>query len=192
MGLFKGMAASKERQKAKAFFDNGMNEAGSTRDTRKMKAVLGNRTRAFIDLTFIEGAQKTQKYIEALDHANATGGKAPQKPVAASYKEVRTVGGKVWVYLPQHYTNQFFSMGSRYQQNSLTRNRAVQLATHLATELSEELALDHPISPLEFLVNEVLEDQTTDEVAEEDEPNDKGADGATDEEASGGQTHESP
>ena len=58
MGLFKGMKDSRERQKAKAFYDTATSEPSNARDARKTKSILGNRCNAFIDLTFIEGAKK--------------------------------------------------------------------------------------------------------------------------------------
>jgi hypothetical protein len=58
MGLFKGMKDSRERQKAKAFYDAATSEPSNARDARKTKSILGNRCNAFIDLTFIEGAKK--------------------------------------------------------------------------------------------------------------------------------------
>ena len=96
MGLFKGIKQSKERQKAKAFYESAFNLPAGTRETRKLRSVLGNRTSAFIDMTFIDGAKQTEAYVEAM---NASGGNLPEKPTAPCYREVRTVGGNVWVYL---------------------------------------------------------------------------------------------
>ena len=64
------------------------------------------------------------------------------------------MGGKVWVYLPQSYTNQIFALGSKYQQDMVTKDRAIELTTTIADEITASLELDHPIRPLEFLVNE--------------------------------------
>ena len=61
MSLFKGLKESKERKKARDFFDNAPKLKGDPREIRKLKALLG-RTTAFIDTTFIEGAETMQKW----------------------------------------------------------------------------------------------------------------------------------
>ena len=80
MGLFKGIKQSKERQKAKAFYETAFNLPDGTRETRKLRSVLGNRTSAFIDMTFIDGAKQTEAYIEAMNASGATRQKNLQLP----------------------------------------------------------------------------------------------------------------
>ena len=154
MGLFKGMKDSREQKKAKAFYDNALNPSRNAGDARRTKSILGNRCSAFINLTFIEGAKKTTDYIEAAMEAKSKGRPNPPQPSTSAYKEVRTMGGKVWVYLPQSYTNQLFALGSKYQQEMVNKDRAIELATAITDEITENLELDHPIRPLQFLVNE--------------------------------------
>ena len=77
MSLFKGIKQSKERQKAKAFYESAANLPAGTRETRKLRSVIGNRTAAFIDMTFIDGARRTEAYIEAM---NAQGKESAEKP----------------------------------------------------------------------------------------------------------------
>ena len=98
MGLFKGMKQTKERQKAKAFYDRSATLPPGSRETRKLRSVLGNRVTAFIDLTFIDGAKRTEAYLAAAQVALAQGKSAPEKPKAACYREVKTVGGAVFMY----------------------------------------------------------------------------------------------
>jgi hypothetical protein len=173
MGLFKGMKDSRERQKAKAFYDAATSEPSNARDARKTKSILGNRCNAFIDLTFIEGAKKTTAYIEAATKARSEGKPAPPQPSTSAYKEVRTMGGKVWVYLPQNYANEIFVLGSKYQQDLIAKDRVIELAKSIADELTEALELDHPLIPLGFLVNEAEEEKEEPEVdldLDDDEP----------------------
>ena len=80
MGLFTGMKRTKERQKAKSFYERSASLPPTSRETRKLRSVLGNRTTAFIDLTFIDGAKRTEAYIEATHVALAP---APYPPRAA-------------------------------------------------------------------------------------------------------------
>jgi hypothetical protein len=162
MGLFKGMKDSREQQKAKAFYDNGSNNSNNSRDSRKTKSILGNRCSAFINLTFIEGANKTVAYIEEATLAQSQGKPIPPQPSTSAYKEVRTMGGKVWVYLPQSYTNQIFALGSKYQQDIVSKDRALEIAASIADEITQTLELDHPINPLQFLVSDEEEEAVED------------------------------
>ena len=168
MGLFEGMKKTKERQKAKSFYDRSASLPPTSRETRKLRSVLGNRTTAFIDLTFIDGAKRTQAYIEATQIALAQGKPAPEKPAIPCYREVKTVGGSVWVYLPQNYCDQFFMLGSKYQQSAITPAAVLEISYTLAQEISESLLLDHPITPLRFLAND-LASSNTDESEESEE-----------------------
>jgi hypothetical protein len=154
MGLFKGMKQSKERQKAKAFYESAANLPADSRETRKLRSVLGNRTTAFIDMTFIDGAKRTEAYAEALAAAKTHGGEPPAKPVAPCFREVKTVGGAVWVYLPQSYCDQFFILGSKYQQSIITPAAVIEISETLTKEIAEALLLDHPLTPLQFLTGD--------------------------------------
>ena len=160
MGLFKGIKQTKERQKAKSFYDSSSSLPPTSRETRKLRSVLGNRLTAFIDLTFIDGAKRTQAYIEAAEAALAQGKSAPEKPAVPCYREVKTVGGAVWVYLPQNYCDQFFNLGSKYQQSAITPAAVLEVSSALAQEISESLLLDHPITPLQFLANDIASSNT--------------------------------
>ena len=60
MGLFKGLTASKERQKAKAFYEKALDLAGNPREIRRIKAIIGNRTKAFFDMTFFSATSETK------------------------------------------------------------------------------------------------------------------------------------
>ncbi len=166
MALFKGIKQSKERQKAKAFYESASNLPNGTRETRKLRSVLGNRTSAFIDMTFIDGAKRTEAYIESMN----TQGKAADKPKAPCYREVRTVGGTVWVYLPQSYCDQYFTLGSKYQQSIITPASVFEVSDTLAHEISEALSLDHQITPLQFLNNATGSDDTGAGESEETDP----------------------
>jgi len=167
MGLFKGMKQSKERQKARAFYESAANLPADSRETRKLRSVLGNRTSAFIDMTFIDGAKRTEAYVDALEAAKAHGGAQPEKPTAPCYREVKTVGGAVWVYLPQSYCDQFFALGSKYQQSVITPAAVLEITETLSKEIAEALFLDHPLTTLQFLAGD--EDESPSQESEESE-----------------------
>ncbi len=154
MILFKGIAESKERKKAKDFFETTSKLKGDPREIRKLKTVLAARTTAFIDTTFIEGADTMQKWQD--QHPDE-----PYKPNALSpaYKQIKTLAGTVTVYLPQKYTNLFFDLGIRYQSARLTKNAVLELADEATSEITLLLDLDNPIFALAFLRSEDIDDQ---------------------------------
>ena len=175
MGLFKGLTASKERQKAKSFYEKALNLTGNPRDIRRIKAIIGNRIKAFFDLTFVEGAKKTEAHQNAIAEAKSAGKEEPQAPFSSAYKQVNTLSGKIWVYIPQQMTNKIFDLGSKYQLELITKGQALEVAQSLADELTSTLDLDHPIEPLTFLAESsatltVSEDQLSEEVQESMEP----------------------
>ena len=151
MGLFKGLTASKERQKAKAFYEKALHLTGNPREIRRIKAIIGNRTKAFFDMTFVEGAKKTEAHQQAVLEAKATGKSEPQAPFSSAYKQVKTLSGTIWVYIPQQITNRIFELGSKYQLELVTKGQALEVGQSIADDLTNTLELDHPIEALAFL-----------------------------------------
>ena len=151
MGLFKGLTASKERQKAKAFYEKALHLTGNPREIRRIKAIIGNRTKAFFDMTFVEGAKKTEAHQQAVLEASATGKPEPELPFSSAYKQVKTLSGTIWVYIPQQVTNQIFDLGSKYQLELVTKGQALEVGQSIADDLTNTLELDHPIEALAFL-----------------------------------------
>ena len=158
MGLFKGLKASKERKKAKEFYSEIPRMNAEKRELRKLKAVLSARLTAFIDKTFIEGAEIISNWQEKGSEGR------PPAMFSSAFKDVKTIGGTVTVYLPQKYTNIYFELGSKYQSALLTKNQVIALADSTAAEVSDSLTLENPIVPLAFL-------RIEDEEAGEDEEN---------------------
>ena len=152
MGLFKGLTASKERQKAKAFYEKALHLTGNPREIRRIKAIIGNRSKAFFNMTFVEGAKKTEVYQKSLAEAQIAGKQEPQEPFSSAYKQVKTVSGTIWVYIPQQITNKIFNLGSKYQLEMITKGQAIEVGQSIADELTDTLELDHPIEALGFLL----------------------------------------
>ena len=140
MGLFKGLTASKERQKAKAFYEKALHLTGNPREIRRVKAIIGNRTKAFFNMTFVEGAKKTEAHQKSLAEAQIAGKQEPQEPFSSAYKQVKTVGGTIWVYIPQQVTNKIFNLGSKYQLEMITKGQAIEVGQSIADELADSAA----------------------------------------------------
>ena len=180
MGLFKGLTASKERQKAKAFYEKALDLTGNPREIRRVKAIIGNRTKAFFDMTFVEGAKKTEAHQLAMSQAQASGKTEPQEPFSSAYKQVKTISGTIWVYIPQQITNKIFNLGSKYQLELITKSQALEVGQSIADELTTTLELDHPIEALAFLgeSSTVISSDDTDSEDYEDDRGDNDDDEA--------------
>ena len=86
------------------------------------------------------------------DRAQIAGKQEPQEPFSSAYKQVKTVSGTIWVYIPQQITNKIFNLGSKYQLEMITKGQAIEVGQSIADELTDILELDHPIEALGFLL----------------------------------------
>ena len=145
MALFKGLKETKERKKAKSFYEQMPKLSGDPREVRKLRALISARLTGFIDMTFIEGAKDMERFQESGTAGTNSGG------FSSAYKAVKTVGGVVVVYLPQKYTNFFYELGANYQSAQLTKIRVIELADDTSKEISQSLVLDNELCPLGFL-----------------------------------------
>ncbi len=145
MELLGGIKKKTEQRKAYKFYQQMPKLQGHPRELRKLRSLMNSRLTAFIDTTFIEGAKKTESLQDA--HKPVSSLKLESSP----YKEVKTLGGVVYVYLPAKYSNYFFELGSLYQRALLTINQVLELADNISSEISGSLRLDRTIYPLNFL-----------------------------------------
>jgi hypothetical protein len=146
MSLLKGFKEKKDKKSAKSFYLRMPKLNGDPREVRKLRSLISARITAFIDTTFVDGAQKT----EALQITYA--GVFPGLNLeSAPFKYVKTLGGMVCVYLPPKYANYFFELGSLYQRGSLTINQVIEFADEICLEISTSLNLSNTVTALNFL-----------------------------------------
>ena len=157
MSLLKGFKEKKEKKNAKSFYLRMPTLKGDPREVRKLRSLISARLTAFIDTTFVDGAQKT----EALQITYA--GVFPGLQMSsAPFKYVKTLGGVVCVYLPPKYSNYFFELGSLYQRGSLTINQVIEFADQICLEISTSLNIETTIASLNFLRSDSDEDSNED------------------------------
>ena len=154
MSLFKDLADSKEKRKAKAFYESVVALSEDSKESRKLRALIGNRSKAFFDQTFVEGAKKTESHQQAKEAGNKSAVLPASLKHSSPYKQVKTVSGTVWVYLPEKITNEIFELGCKYQSGLISRPQAIEVAESIAKQISEALELDQKIIPLAFLSEE--------------------------------------
>ena len=145
MSILGGFKKKAEQQKALAFYQQLGDLKGDPREVRKLRSIMIGRLTAFIDSTFVDGAKQTEAFQESGQPISSL------SLQSSSYKDVKTLGGIVCVYLPDKYTKFFCELGSRYQLSSLTLNQVVELADEMCNEISASLRLDREILPLNFL-----------------------------------------
>ena len=162
MSIFKDLADSKEKRKAKAFYDQVVTLSKTSKDSRKFRALIGNRTKAFFDQTFVDGAKKTETHQKAEEAGNKTAVLPASLKHSSPYKQVKTVSGTVWVYLPEKLTNEIFELGCKYQSGVVSKHQAIEVAESIADKIADTLDLDNRIIPLALLSEDTsLEEEST-------------------------------
>lgn len=153
MSLLKNIKEKKQKQAAKSLYDRMPKINGDPREIRKLRSLITARIIAFIDTTFIKGAKDT----EALQDKNA--GIFPGLQMnSAAYKNIKTIGGVVCVYLPSQHSNYFYELGSLYQRENLTINQVIEFADEMCGKISTSLDLDTNITALSFLRSDSTQD----------------------------------
>ena len=162
MSIFKDLADSKEKRKAKAFYDQVITLSKTSKDSRKLRALIGNRTKAFFDQTFVEGAKKTETHQKAEEAGNKTAVLPASLKHSSPYKQVKTVSGTVWVYLPEKITIEIFELGCKYQSGIVSKDQAIEVAESIADNITDTLDLDSKIVPVTFLSEDIsVEEENT-------------------------------
>ena len=161
MSVFKDLADSKEKRKAKAFYDQVVTLSKTSKDSRKLRALIGNRTKAFFDQTFVEGAKKTETHQDAKESGNKSAVLPASLKHSSPYKQVKTVSGTVWVYLPEKITDEIFELGCRYQSGLVSKDQAIEVAETIANKIADTLDLDNKLIPLAFLSEQDSQEEDT-------------------------------
>ena len=106
----------------------------------------------------MEGAKKTETHQDAKEAGNKTAVLPASLKISSPYKQVKTISGTVWVYLPEKITTEIFELGCKYQSGLVSKEQAIEVAD----KITDTLDLDHKLIPLAFLPEETsLEDNDT-------------------------------
>ena len=165
MSILGSIKKKGDRKKAETFYHQMPKLNGDPREIRKLRSLMSARLTAFIDTTFVDGAKKTESFQDSKTPLSTLKLKSP------AYKNVKTLGGIVCVYLPSKYSDYFFELGSLYQRASLTINQVLELADEISAEISASLNLDRPIQALNFLrsADSADSEEESKKAAEDDE-----------------------
>lgn len=143
-------------KRAKATFEKVAELKADTREARTARMRLGLLCRAHLDKTFIAGAEQTAEWQELAMMAISQGKPQPEPPMASCYQKIKSGENEIYVYLPEEYVQEAFTLGSKYQRTDISAQQAIDTMQALANQISYyELKLDEPFQALRFLRDEL-------------------------------------
>lgn len=159
-----------EMKQAQALFEKVVALKTDTHEAQRTRVRMGMLCRAHLDKTFIAGAEETADWQVRASKALAEGEPAPDLPFASEFQKIRAGASEIYVYLPEDYINEAFSLGAKYQKTEITATKAIDAMQALANQISHsELRLKEPFVVMNFL---------REELASQDAQNETGSDGA--------------
>ena len=174
-------------EQAEADFEEAKREK-LTEKNRAFKMKIAHRTRAHIDLTFIEGAQKLGKFHQANLTAIAKQLEGPDKPSYTPFQKIKTLDSEVTAYLPNFEAQQIFDLGGKYQTQQINVSEALKAVQSIADSIFHNFDISVSLSTLGFLRDEIernpslaksepaAENKTTSSTNKDTTANDKGDD----------------
>lgn len=153
--LFKNSEAD-AHTRAKAVFEKIVEVPIDNPEARSMRVRVGLLSRAFLDATFIEGAEKTDAYEMSAMLAISQAKPRPEPPVATEYQTVQSTSGPVVAYLPMEYAEEAFSLGALYQKTEISAEQAISAMQTMADKIFlQDIKMAQPFQVLQFLREEV-------------------------------------
>ena len=141
-------------EQAEADFEEAKREK-LTEKNRAFKMKIAHRTRAHIDLTFIEGAQKLGKYHQANLTAIAQQLEGPERPSYTPFQKIKTLDSEVIAYLPNFEAQQIFDLGGKYQIQKINVSEALTAVQSIADTIFHDFDISVSLSTLGFLRDEI-------------------------------------
>jgi hypothetical protein len=147
--------ASVQREAQKKY-DQVLEDSATHKGRRRPRIQMAMLCRAFLDRTFIDGAEQSVLYIDKLEQAITMGLDMPKEPEPKTYQKVASSMGPVWTYAPDIYAKEAFSLGRAYQSMEIDAHQAIDSMQSLIDRLCHyELRLEDSISALQFLREEI-------------------------------------
>ena len=154
--IFKKITPPAELQKlALMKFEKVQLESSSSNATRRSKIQMALLCRAFLDRTFIDGAEQSALYIDKVELALATGAPMPSMAKSKLYQKIASSTGSVWTYAPEIYGAEAFNLGRSYQSIEIDAFEAIDSMQAVIDRLCQyELRLEETFEALTFLREE--------------------------------------
>ena len=154
--IFKKITPPAELQKlALMKFEKVQLQSSSSTATRGSKIQMALLCRAFLDRTFINGAEQSALYIDKVELALATGAPMPSMAKSKLYQKIASSTGSVWTYAPDIYGAEAFNLGRSYQSIEIDAFEAIDSMQAVIDRLCQyELRLEETFEALRFLREE--------------------------------------
>ena len=154
--IFKKITPPAELQKlALMKFEKVQLQSSSSTATRRSKIQMALLCRAFLDRTFIDGAEQSALYIDKVELALATGAPMPSMATSKLYQKIASSTGSVWTYAPEIYGAEAFNLGRSYQSIEIDAFEAIDSMQAVIDRLCQyELRLEETFEALRFLREE--------------------------------------
>ena len=123
--IFSRNSPEDEMKRAKVAYEKVAELKSDSRDARSARMRMGLLCRAHLDKTFIAGAEQTADWQELAMMALSQGKPQPELPQASCYQKIKSGENEVFVYLPEEYVQEAFSLGSKYQRTDLSAQQAI-------------------------------------------------------------------
>lgn len=147
-----------EMKQAQATFEKVTQLRSDTRETRSARIRLGLLCRAHLDKTFVSAADQTAIWQDLAAVAVANSKEKPPLPEPSVFQKIKSGDNEIFVYLPEEYVQEAFSLGSRYQRAEINAQQAIDGMQGLANQIClYELRLEEPFQVLQFLREELAQ-----------------------------------
>lgn len=154
--IFNRNSPEDEMKRAKVAFEKVAELKSDSREARSARMRMGLLCRAHLDKTFVAGAEQTAEWQELSMIALSQGKPTPEPPAASCYQKIKSGENEIYVYLPEEYVQEAFSIGSKYQRTDLSAQQSIDAMQALANQISYyELRLEEPFQVLRFLRDEL-------------------------------------
>ena len=156
MFFFNRNSPEDEMKRAKAAYEKVISLTEDTREARSMKMRMGLLCRAHVDKTFVAGAELTAAWQDKAALALANREPLPEEPQAPRFQKIKSGETEVYVYMPDEFVNDIFSLGAKYQRTQITAQQAIDAVQNIVNQLCRyELGLEEPFQALTFLREEL-------------------------------------
>jgi hypothetical protein len=149
-----------EMRKAQALFEKIISTQSDSREVRSLRVRMGLLCRAHLDKSFVNGAEQMASWQELAALAMANGKEKPPLPEPSVFQKIKAGESEIYVYLPEEYAHEAFSLGARYQRAEISALQAIQTMQGLANQICHyELKLSEPFQVVQFLRDELAQSQ---------------------------------
>lgn len=156
MFFFNRNSPEEEMKRAKAAYEKVISLTEDTREARSMKMRMGLLCRAHVDKTFVAGAEMTAAWQDKAAVVLANREPIPEEPQAPRFHKIKSGESEVYIYMPDEFVNDIFSLGAKYQRTQITAQQAIDAVQNIVNQLCRyELGLEEPFQALTFLREEL-------------------------------------